>query len=141
MLRRCGDKSIRPGQRRDETLVKRPIRSTPYVHLHLQGDSKMRQRLHPAEQLAFADQGLRLLTPREREILDRVVVGETNKEIGKSLQISHRTVEVHRGRIHDKLGVSGLAELVRLVVTLEYRDLVRRQQFNGIGSRPSFKIN
>lgn len=56
---------------------------------------------------------LAALTPREREILDRVMLGCTNKEIGKQLGISPRTVETHRGRIAEKLGVRSTASLVR----------------------------
>ena len=53
------------------------------------------------------------LTDREREVLHLVVKGLSNKLIAKELNISHRTVEQHRGRIFDKLGVASIAELIR----------------------------
>lgn len=53
------------------------------------------------------------LTPREREVLDAVVQGLHAKEIGAALQISPRTVEVHKTRIMEKLGARNVAELVR----------------------------
>jgi two-component system response regulator FixJ len=60
--------------------------------------------------------GAGLLTPREREVLDRVIAGASNKEAGRTLGISPRTVEVHRARVMDKLGAKNTADLVRIVV-------------------------
>lgn len=54
-----------------------------------------------------------LLTPREREVMDRVAAGRLNKEIAADLGISLATVKVHRGRVMRKLRVSSVAELVR----------------------------
>ena len=61
-------------------------------------------------------QGAGLLTPREREVLARVIAGASNKEAGRTLAISPRTVEVHRARIMDKLGAKNAADLVRIVL-------------------------
>jgi len=54
------------------------------------------------------------LTPREKEVLDLVVAGKMNKVIAYELNISHRTVEIHRGRLMQKLGARNLAELIRM---------------------------
>jgi len=54
------------------------------------------------------------LTPREREVMDLVVVGRHNREIGPALGISVRTVEVHKARLMSKLGVDNVADLVRI---------------------------
>jgi FixJ family two-component response regulator len=54
-----------------------------------------------------------LLTPREKEVLEVIVQGLTHRQIGDQLGISPRTVEVHKGRIMEKLGVRTLAELLR----------------------------
>ena len=63
-----------------------------------------------------AESGLLLarLTPREREVMELVVVGRHNKEIAEALGISVRTVEVHKARIMTKLDVDGVSGLVRL---------------------------
>jgi RNA polymerase sigma factor (sigma-70 family) len=53
------------------------------------------------------------LTPREREVLERAAQGLHAKEIAGLLHISPRTVEVHKTRIMEKLGVRNVAELVR----------------------------
>ena len=54
------------------------------------------------------------LTPRERDVMKLVVMGLLNKQIGGKLGISEKTVKVHRGRVMQKMGVTSVAELVRL---------------------------
>lgn len=56
------------------------------------------------------------LSSREAEVLDLVVAGQSSKVIARTLGISFRTVEVHRHHILEKLAVTSLAELIRLVV-------------------------
>ena len=55
-----------------------------------------------------------LLTPREREVFDRLVAGDANKAIARRLGISARTVEIHRARVLEKLAARGLPDLVRV---------------------------
>ena len=62
---------------------------------------------------------LATLTPREREVLDLLVTGLSNKAIANELGSSPRTVEVHRARILEKLHARSLPELVRLVLAAE----------------------
>lgn len=57
------------------------------------------------------------LTPREIEIMNLVVVGKLNKVIAGQLDISPKTVELHRAKIMEKMRARSLAELVRLVIT------------------------
>lgn len=59
---------------------------------------------------------LATLTPREREVLDLLVTGLPNKAIANALGASPRTIEVHRGRVLDKLQARSLPELVRIVL-------------------------
>ena len=78
-----------------------------------------RRRIDAAE-LRRADlEKLARLTEREREVLDQAVKGLHAKEIAAALGISSRTVEVHRTRIMEKLGVRNIAELVRFAVAAE----------------------
>ena len=67
---------------------------------------------------------LAALTAREREVLDRVVAGATNKAIARELRISPRTVEVYRASLMRKTGSATLSELVR------------RALVNGVGQGP-----
>lgn len=73
-----------------------------------------REKLDRADQ---NDRRLRNLTPREREVLDLVVQGQQYRQIAAALGISPRTVEVHRARLMEKLGVRNISELVRLSLT------------------------
>ena len=63
--------------------------------------------------------GKELLTPRELEVLGQITGGASNKEAGRQLGISPRTIEVHRARIMEKLGARNAADLVRIVLTGE----------------------
>jgi two-component system response regulator NreC len=59
---------------------------------------------------------LDLLTSREREVLQLIAEGKTNKEIATSLTLSVYTVEAHRGRLMEKLNLHSTGELVRFAV-------------------------
>ena len=60
-----------------------------------------------------------LLTPRERQVLDMVVAGETNKGVARRLDISERTVEIHRSNAMAKMQAKSLADLVKMVTMLD----------------------
>ena len=57
---------------------------------------------------------LRLLTGRERDVLEGVVTGKSNKQIAAAIGLSPKTVEVHRSHVMEKLKADSLAELIRL---------------------------
>jgi len=71
---------------------------------------------------------LTYLTPREREVMDLVIEGKPNKIIAADLGISPKTVEIHRGRVMEKMQVESVAELVRLDL------LCRANQADGVDS-------
>jgi two-component system response regulator FixJ len=71
------------------------------------------------------------LSRREREVLDALVSGRPNKVIAFDLGISVRTVEVHRARMMERLGVRQLAEAVRLAVMARLVSTVRSVFPNG----------
>ncbi len=63
-----------------------------------------------------AAQRLATLSPREREVLDALLAGRPNKVIAFDLNISVRTVEVHRARMMERLGTKQFADAIRLAV-------------------------
>jgi FixJ family two-component response regulator len=77
----------------------------------LERDRKARDQRADIEELRsrFAS-----LTPREREVMVRVVAGLLNKQIGAELGSSETTVKIHRHQVMEKMGAGSLAELVRM---------------------------
>jgi two-component system response regulator DctR len=55
------------------------------------------------------------LTPRERQVLERILAGDHNKAIADALDIAVRTVEVHRAKVFEKMGVRSAVELAQLL--------------------------
>src|SRR5678815_4418047 len=94
---------------RDQELLDRIARA-------LEKDASNRRELVELKQIAarFAE-----LTPRERAVMDLVVQGKANKVIAGDLDISQRTVEIHRARVMEKTQAGSLAHLVRMVLRLQ----------------------
>ncbi len=88
---------------------------------HVTGRSLHREDPHAAGFWSFEDLSAQRpvkadLTGREREVAARLLEGLTSKEIGKILNISHRTVEIYRARLMRKYGASTAADLVHKLV-------------------------
>jgi FixJ family two-component response regulator len=64
-----------------------------------------------------AQSKLKTLTKREQEVLECIVAGCTNREVGETLNISLKTVEAHRANVMNKLGVNRAASLLKLALT------------------------
>jgi FixJ family two-component response regulator len=90
---------------RDQDLIDR-------IHKALQQD-KERRAWRREEQIIR--ERLKTLTPRETEVMQRVVRGQANKVIALDLGVSQRTVELHRARVMRKLRMRSLAELVHAI--------------------------
>ena len=75
-------------------------------------DAALSERRESEESVAAR---LAALTPREREVMERVLDGDYNKTIADALGIAVRTVEVHRARIFEKMGVRSAVELAQLL--------------------------
>ena len=75
-----------------------------------------RQNLLRQAKSEQAVQLLASLTPRERQIMELLVNGKANKTIAAELNISARTVEVHRARVMEKLNARSLADVVRIAL-------------------------
>ena len=94
--------------------IQKPFRDQDlldHIHKALQND---RDRRGSRQELLTIRERVNTLTPRETEVMDKVVQGCANKVIAMDLGVSQRTVELHRARVMYKMGVRSLAELVRL---------------------------
>lgn len=76
--------------------------------------------LHPQRKAGALDQDaaakVAALSRRQREMLRLILDGQPNKAIARQLELSLRTVEVHRAQLLEKLGVRGLADAIRLAI-------------------------
>lgn len=76
-------------------------------------------RVKNSEQHEQIQEHIKLLSSREREVLDLVVQGHPNKKIAAELHLSTRTIEIHRARVMEKMEAHSLAELVRMMLVAE----------------------
>jgi PAS domain S-box-containing protein len=88
---------------------------------HVTGRAMNREAPHAAGIWTFEDLSARKpvkaeLTPREREVAAQLMAGQTSKEIGKALGISHRTVEIYRVKLMRKYEASGSADLIQKLI-------------------------
>lgn len=93
----------------DNELVDRVIQALAYdasLHERQQGQATLASRLAQ-------------ITPREREVMERILDGKYNKVIADELNIAMRTVEVHRARIFEKMGVKSAVELAQMLSNLK----------------------
>lgn len=93
----------------DDELIRRVQRA-------LQQDLRMRQQSGDREALV---QRRDSLTPRELEVAARIIAGQANKVIALELDLSERTVELHRARVMQKMAARGLAQLVQMWMVLD----------------------
>jgi FixJ family two-component response regulator len=85
------------------------------VHSAIQQGIRARLPAEPrAAEIAEYRRKLALLTPREQQVLAQVVTGQTSKQIARVLGASHRTIEIHRAHLMEKLEAATLADVVRM---------------------------
>jgi FixJ family two-component response regulator len=80
---------------------------------------------------AQAEQGevlkrIELLTPREKEVMDLLVSGMANKDIAVKLNISRKTLDIHRSKVMQKMDADTTADLVRMVLQYRCHDCARK---------------
>ena len=96
-------------------LIEKPFKNEELMHTL----EEAHERLEAMEPIIAARARLARLSPRERDVVNGLVAGSSNKEIARDLGISPRTVEVYRATLSNKLGVRTLADIVKLVLTSE----------------------
>ena len=86
------------------------------VHCAIREDAQSRSQIREATEIQSR---IESLTPRERQLLEMVVAGRANKVIASDLNISQRTVEIHRARVMKKMKADSVTDLVRMVIRSE----------------------
>lgn len=102
--------------------IEKPFQDNDLVDIVIQAmeaDRQTRARLANREQTQAR---LAQLTSREREVMEHILAGKLNKVIADELHISMRTVEVHRARVFDKMGVRSALELMQALADLKRPD-------------------
>ena len=99
--------------------IEKPFQKAVLLGAIEQGFARLNHSAANREQAHEAAVKLQLLTPREREVLDGLAKGLPNKSIGYDLNISPRTVEIHRANLMSKLGVKSLSEALRIAFAAE----------------------
>lgn len=94
---------------KDDDLIRR-------VQKALEQDAAERAELQQRDALRSRFEAL---TPREREVARRIAAGEANKVVALELELSERTVELHRANLMQKLGLRNLAQLVQFMMQVE----------------------
>ena len=96
------------------TFLEKPVVSQAVFEAVTLALNHDRERRRNEESCAVRTQQLGALTQREREVMEQVVNGLSNKEIARVLGISFRTVEYHRANLMAKLSADSVADLIRL---------------------------
>lgn len=95
--------------------VEKPFSDNALVDRVEQALAVSAEAIHARRAQAALRQALAELTEREREVMQLVIEGRPNKLIAEALQISVRTVEVHRARVFEKMQVKSAVELANLL--------------------------
>jgi two-component system response regulator FixJ len=96
--------------------IEKPFSEQALLSCFAQAFSLLRDREAVGRRRREAHDRAALLTAREREVLESLLAGQSNREIAQSLGISLRTVEMHRGNMMDRLQASSLAEALTLAL-------------------------
>jgi FixJ family two-component response regulator len=100
----------------------KPFRDQNLLDAIQQAITRDRNRRKELEELLELRQRFRLLTRREREVMQSVVAGMLNKQIAAELGTSETTVKIHRGQVMHKMQAESVPDLVRMTAKLDLPD-------------------
>lgn len=94
--------------------ITKPFRDETLLSAVAESLAKCREERQRRAEVAAVRDRLATLTPREFQVLRRVLGGQTSKEIAASLGTAEKTVKIQRGRVMEKMQAESLAQLVRM---------------------------
>ena len=97
-----------------EDFLTKPVSSQQLLGAVERAMTRLEASRGPKQRLAEWGELLATLTPRERQVFERVVQGKINKQIGRELGATERTIKAHRHQVMEKMKVRSLAELVSI---------------------------
>ncbi len=101
-----------------EDLLTKPVTKEALLQAIERAHVRCRSMREKHEQLDVLQTLAGHLSPRERQVFERVVRGKTNKEIARELSSTERTIKAHRHRVMEKMRVTSLAELAMIAERL-----------------------
>lgn len=117
--------------------IQKPFQQKPMQELVRRMIDRAREMRRRRIQLDANRSLIEKLTPREQQVLERIVNGRLNKQIADDLGISIKTVEAHRASIMDKTGSGTVADLMRVVVKSELFPKISATLAEAIAGLPS----
>jgi RNA polymerase sigma factor (sigma-70 family) len=114
--------AVQAMQRGALDILEKPIDTKRLFARVESGLAMARDKAEQAARIAAIEEKIAELSARERDILQLILVGHSNKAIARILGISSRTVEIHRARVMKKMNVESVVSLVRMTM-----DIVKRQ--------------
>ena len=99
--------------------IEKPFEKAALLSAIEEGFARISQASRHSQRADEARVRLQALTPREHDVLEGLVRGHPNKTIAYDLDISPRTVEIHRANLMSKLGVKSLSEALRIAFAAE----------------------
>jgi len=104
--------------------LQKPFKDKDLLDAVSSGIEKHRRILHEQKEMKTLYDRLDTLTPREREVFGLVASGMLNKQVAFDLDITEKTIKVHRARVMQKMGAQSLADLVRFAEKIGIRSPV-----------------
>lgn len=99
--------------------LEKPVDGDKLIQLLSRAEQVSLQQFDLHAQQTTLQQRLDTLTPRERQVMGKVLEGKMNKVIAHELDIAQRTIELHRQKVMQKMQVSNIAELAYLIAKLD----------------------
>jgi FixJ family two-component response regulator len=106
--------------------LQKPFRDQDLIDRVQQALARNRETRDELKEHARIRARIATLTPREKEVLDLLTTGKANKTMAQDLGLSQRTVEIHRAHVMEKMGARSVAQLVRMIMDLEYTEAAAR---------------